>query len=64
MKRTMLRGQGVFLAAILAAAFAAPATASEDKSALSAGKLKLPKGPGSLEGVGENVDVNFQMGQM
>lgn len=40
------------------------AQAAGDKSALSPSRLKLPKGPGSLEGVGEDVDISFHMGQM
>jgi YD repeat-containing protein len=33
-----------------------------DKSGVSTNRLKLPKGPGSLEGVGENIDLDINMG--
>ena len=35
-----------------------------DKSGVSPDRVRLPKGPGSLEGVGENVDTNLNMGLM
>ncbi len=37
---------------------------AEDKSAVSPAHIKLPKGPGSLDGVGENVEPNLNMGLM
>lgn len=33
-----------------------------DKSGVSPSRLRLPKGPGSLEGIGENVEPNLAMG--
>lgn len=41
---------------------AGPARAEEGKSGLSAARVKLPSGPGSLEGVGENFSPNLSMG--
>lgn len=38
------------------------AHAEEDKSGLKANTLSLPAGPGSLEGLGENVDLSLNMG--
>ncbi|HEY5960840.1 MAG TPA: SpvB/TcaC N-terminal domain-containing protein [Polyangiaceae bacterium] len=35
---------------------------AQDKSAVSPSRLHLPKGPGSLEGIGENVEPNLNMG--
>ncbi|HEY3498052.1 MAG TPA: SpvB/TcaC N-terminal domain-containing protein, partial [Polyangiaceae bacterium] len=57
-----------FRLAALAAAFAVigqagPARA-EDKSGVSPAHVKLPRGPGSLEGLGENVEPNLAMGLM
>lgn len=40
---------------------ASPALADDD-SGLSPNRLKLPSGPGSLEGVGENAEPNLNMG--
>ncbi len=37
---------------------------AEDKSAVSPSHVKLPQGPGSLEGLGENVEPNLNMGLM
>jgi hypothetical protein len=37
---------------------------AEDKNGLSSSRLKLPKGPGSLEGIGENIELNLNMGLM
>ena len=37
---------------------------AEDKNGVSPSRLKLPKGPGSLEGVGENIELNLNMGLM
>lgn len=48
----------------LAVAPSAYALGGEDKSGVSPSKLSLPKGPGSLGGVGENVEPNFNMGLM
>lgn len=39
-----------------------PAQAEEGKSGVTANKVKLPSGPGSLEGVGENAEPNISMG--
>jgi len=47
------------LVAVLASAHVARA---EDKSGLSPSRLSLPKGPGSLGGVGENVEPNLNLG--
>jgi RHS repeat-associated protein len=41
---------------------ARPALAEEGKSGLAAAHVKLPSGPGSLEGVGENFSPNLSMG--
>jgi len=38
--------------------------AADDKSGVAPTRLKLPKGPGSLEGVGENVSPELSMGLM
>jgi RHS repeat-associated protein len=35
---------------------------ADDKSGVSPSRLHLPKGPGSLEGIGENVQPNLSMG--
>lgn len=35
---------------------------AQDKSALAPSRLHLPKGPGSIEGIGENVEPNLNMG--
>jgi RHS repeat-associated protein len=52
------------LAALLALALCAPVPAlGADKAAFGPTKVKLPSGPGSLEGVGENVEPNFTLGQ-
>src|SRR5262249_14969912 len=48
-------------AAVLTASGAARA---DDKSGVSPTRLHLPKGPGSLEGVGENAEPNLSMGLM
>jgi hypothetical protein len=40
------------------------AAADEDKSGVSPSRLKLPKGPGSIEGIGENAEPNLSMGLM
>ena len=32
------------------------------KNGVSPSRIKLPKGPGSLEGVGENIQLNYNMG--
>lgn len=42
--------------------FLLPAAHAEDGA--SDQRVSLPEGPGSLEGVGENVSINTQMGQM
>src|SRR5512142_1359738 len=46
----------------LSSLFIPYAASAQDKSGLSASRLHLPKGPGSLEGVGENVEPNLNMG--
>ncbi|NOK11751.1 toxin TcdB middle/N-terminal domain-containing protein [Corallococcus exercitus] len=38
------------------------AHAEEGKSGLTANKLRLPKGPGSIEGIGPNAEPNLSMG--
>jgi len=42
--------------------FSALGADSTDKSGVSPSRLKLPKGPGSLEGIGENAEPNLSMG--
>ena len=37
---------------------------AQGKSGVGPSKAKLPSGPGSLEGVGENADINYSMGLM
>ena len=37
---------------------------AEDKNGLSPSRLKLPKGSSSLEGIGENIEINLNMGLM
>ena len=50
---------------VLVLALALPRTgATEGKSGLSPSKLKLPKGPGSIEGIGENAKPNINMGTL
>jgi hypothetical protein len=39
-----------------------PALAQTEGGGLSPSRLKLPSGPGSLEGVGEDASINFNMG--
>ncbi|MCU0694667.1 MAG: FG-GAP-like repeat-containing protein [Polyangiaceae bacterium] len=53
-------------AALLAAisCLIVPARAADDKSGVSPSRLHLPKGPGSLEGIGENAEPNLSMGLM
>ena len=46
------------LAAVLAVA------AAQAQTGVSEDRVSLPEGPGSLEGVGENVDINTNMGSM
>ncbi|MBI5493518.1 MAG: VCBS repeat-containing protein [Deltaproteobacteria bacterium] len=48
----------------LAFVLCAASSSAADKSGLGPGKLKLPAGPGSLEGVGENAEPNLSMGLM
>jgi RHS repeat-associated protein len=56
---------GLRLAVLATAGLVAnPAARAEDKSGVSPSRLKLPKGPGSLEGVGENVSPELSMGLM
>jgi RHS repeat-associated protein len=51
----------LILAALLGVA--APALVrADDKSGVAPGKIKLPQGPGSLEGIGENAEPNLSMG--
>ena len=63
-----LPSPGLVLALALALALASclcasvPALAA-DKSAFGPRAVKLPSGPGSIEGVGENVEPNFTLGQ-
>lgn len=60
--RWALRGGLRYCAACLLASvlMASPAHA-EDKSGVSPDRVKLPKGPGSLEGIGENAQPNLSM---
>ncbi|HEY3494488.1 MAG TPA: toxin TcdB middle/N-terminal domain-containing protein, partial [Polyangiaceae bacterium] len=53
-----------FAAFWLCAGFAWSSPVQADKSGLSANKVSLPAGPGSLEGVGENVEPDLNMGLM
>ncbi|HWA72744.1 MAG TPA: toxin TcdB middle/N-terminal domain-containing protein [Polyangiaceae bacterium] len=53
-----------FVAYLLVAVGTRPANADEDKSGVSPSRLKLPKGPGSIEGIGENAEPNLSMGLM
>lgn len=48
----------------LAMFLGAASARAEDKSAVGPSSLKLPKGPGSLEGVGEDAELNLSMGLM
>ena len=48
--------------AVFASLMIPRATWAQDKSALTPSRLHLPKGPGSLEGIGENVEPNLNMG--
>jgi RHS repeat-associated protein len=50
------------LATLLLWLFATAAARAEDKSGVSPDRVKLPKGPGSLEGIGENAQPNLSMG--
>lgn len=55
----------VGLASLVALTLGVPArAAADDKSGVSPNRLKLPKGPGSLEGVGENVTPELSIGLM
>jgi len=49
------------LGAVIAPVFSARAQEA-DKSGVSPSRLKLPKGPGSLEGTGENAEPNLSQG--
>jgi RHS repeat-associated protein len=53
-------------AVLLAAVLAVPGTAraAQPGDGVSEERLSLPEGPGSLEGIGENVSLNRNMGQM
>lgn|GEM_PF-370245 len=50
------------IVALVATSLTARVAWAQDKSALTPSRLHLPKGPGSLEGVGENVEPNLNMG--
>jgi hypothetical protein len=52
------------MAVFLAAMFHSRALAGEPESGVSPTRVSLPQGPGSLEGVGENVQPNINMGLM
>ena len=59
------RSGGVALALVLclgAGLFSRTAEAQDEGGGLSPSRLKLPSGPGSLEGVGEDASINFNMG--
>jgi RHS repeat-associated protein len=49
-------------ASVLFSLASSTALAEEDKSGVSPSRLKLPKGPGSIEGIGENAEPNLSMG--
>lgn len=63
-RQRRIGGGWATLAALACALLAPSAVRAEEKSAVSPNRLKLPKGPGSLEGVGENVEPNLSMGLM
>jgi len=58
----MSRFKGVFIACALAT-FLYPLHSSA-QTGVSEDRVSLPEGPGSLEGVGENISVSGNMGQM
>jgi RHS repeat-associated protein len=49
-------------ATLLVVSTASPLWAQDSAGGLSPTRLKLPTGPGSLEGVGENAEANWNMG--
>ncbi len=51
-------------ASIALAVIAAPRSAPHAQTGVSSDRVSLPEGPGSLEGVGENVDIDPNMGLM
>ena len=61
-----LLGLSTFVSILLCLSviYTAGISSAEDKNGLSPSRLKLPKGPGSLEGVGENIEINLNMGLM
>lgn len=61
--RCALFGMG-FLLGMLGLASSVGADTPDSKSGVSPSVLRLPKGPGSLEGVGENVKLSLNMGTM
>lgn len=54
-------GRALLLALFTLVGPIGPARAA-DKSGLDSSRLKLPKGPGSIEGLGENADPSVNMG--
>lgn len=59
-----LRAIGIGLATAGAVLFVPVVSSADtnDKSGVSPSRLKLPKGPGSIEGIGENAEPNLSMG--
>jgi hypothetical protein len=53
-----------FLGLLLALGLAALPQVALAATGVSEERLSLPEGPGSLEGLGENISVNHNMGQM
>src|SRR5688500_11674831 len=49
---------------VLGLCLAATSARAEATSRTAASRLKLPTGPGSIEGIGENVEPNLSMGLM
>src|SRR5262245_15601022 len=58
----LARNYLIFVLATALAAMPVAASAEEGKSALSPTKLSLPKGPGSIEGIGQNAELNLVQG--
>ena len=54
----------IAMACALLIGIAAPVHASTPTDGVSEERLSLPEGPGSLEGIGENISLNRSMGQM
>lgn len=52
----------ILAASVLGSLFTPDLARAADKSGVTPDRLHLPQGPGSLEGVGENVEPNLNMG--